>query len=230
MSGLSHKSHGELNQITSKIMLSEAPGDGVNTGVGGAILGGMVNAVKLGNNARKFMQAKGGQAYRYAKGELSPIIKRNLKLDPNKGLAKGLLDKGIKTTVDIGSKVVRDVGGLAKDVGTNLYRTTRGIVRNPYVQGAAALAAAAHDIQKPKGKSFLRGLFNPNEKTQKEEVEILSEETITEASELLYISICGYLLESQLADDVDKAHAIMENMSDTWAEEIIQNVLLAEDE
>ena len=90
--------------------------------------------------------------------------------------------------------------------------------------------AAAYDLARPKGKSFLRGLVNPSEKTQKEEVEILSEETITEASELLYISICGYLLESQLADDVDKAHAIMENMSDTWAEEIIQNVLLAEDE
>ena len=58
----------------------------------------------------------------------------------------------------------------------------------------------------------------------------MSEETITEASELLYAAVCGYLLESQLADDVDKAHAIMENMSDTWAEEIIQNVLLAEDE
>ena len=125
---------------------------------------------------------------------------------------------------------MRDVGGLVKDVGTNLYRTARGVVRNPYVQGAAALGAAAHDIQKPKGKSFLRGLFNPNEKTQKEEVEILSEETITEASELLYAAVCGYLLESQLADDVEKAHAIMENMSDTWAEEIIQNALLAEDE
>ena len=230
MSGLSHKSHGELNQITSKIMLSEAPGDGVNTGVGGAILGGIVNAVKLGNNARKFAQGQGIRAYRYAKGELSPIIKKNLKLDPNKGLAKGLLDKGAKTTVDIGSKFVRDVGGGIKGVGTNLYRTVRGIAKNPYVQGAAALGTAAYDLARPKGKSFLRGLVNSDEKTQKEEVEILSEETITEASELLYISICGYLLESQLADDVDKAHAIMENMSDTWAEEIIQNVLLAEDE
>ena len=44
MSGLSHKSHGELNQITSKIMLNEVSGDGVNTGVGGAILGGVANA------------------------------------------------------------------------------------------------------------------------------------------------------------------------------------------
>ncbi len=48
------------------------------------------------------------------KGELSPIIKRNLKLDPNKGLAKGLLDKGAKTTVDIGSKLLRDAGGGVK--------------------------------------------------------------------------------------------------------------------
>lgn len=207
MSGLSHKSHGELNQITANIMLSESI-----------------------DPRKKAIQAGTNRLVNYARGTLSPIIKKNLKLDPNQGLAKGLLKKGTETVVDIGSKLVRDVGGGIKGVGTNLYRTVRGIAKNPYVQGAAALGTAAYDLARPKGKSFLRGLVNSDEKTQKEEVEILSEETITEASELLYISICGYLLESQLADDVDKAHAIMENMSDTWAEEIIQNVLLAEDE
>ena len=110
------------------------------------------------------------------------------------------------------------IGGLISGGGAGITK------------GAAVLGAGIYDLARPKGKSFLRGLVNSDEKTQKEEVEILSEETITEASELLYISICGYLLESQLADDVDKAHAIMENMSDTWAEEIIQNVLLAENE
>ena len=204
MSGLSHKSHGELNQITANIMLNE----GVKTA----------------------LQAAGSKALGYAKGTLSPIIKKNLKLDPNQGLAKGLLKKGTETAVDIGSKLVRDIGGGIKGTGADLYRLGRGIASNRYVKGAAVVGAGLYDLARPKGKSFLRGLVNPSEKTQKEEVEILSEETITEASELLYISICGYLLESQLADDVDKAHAIMENMSDTWAEEIIQNVLLAEDE
>ena len=207
MSGLSHKSHGELNQITANIMLSESI-----------------------DPRKKAIQAGTNRLVNYARGTLSPIIKKNLKLDPNQGLAKGLLKKGTETVVDIGSKLVRDVGGGIKGVGTNLYRTVRGIAKNPYVQGAAALGTAAYDLARPKGKSFLRGLVNSDEKTQKEEVEILSEETITEASELLYISICGYLLESQLADNVDRAHTIMENMSDEWAEEIIQNVLLAEDE
>ena len=204
MSGLSHKSHGELNQITANIMLNE----GVKTA----------------------LQAAGSKALGYAKGTLSPIIKKNLKLDPNQGLAKGLLKKGTETAVDIGSKLVRDIGGGIKGTGADLYRLGRGIASNRYVKGAAVVGAGLYDLARPKGKSFLRGLVNSDEKTQKEEVEILSEETITEASELLYISICGYLLESQLADDVEKAHAIMENMSDTWAEEIIQNVLLAEDE
>lgn len=204
MSGLSHKSHGELNQITANIMLNE----GVKTAI----------------------QAAGSRALGYAKGTLSPIIKKNFGLDPKQGLAKGLLKKGTEGAVDIGSKLLRDVGGGIKNVGTNIYKGVRGLARNRFVQGTAAVGAAAYDLARPKGKSFLRGLVNPDEKTQKEEVEILSEETITEASELLYVAICGYLLESQLADDVDKAHAIMENMSDTWAEEIIQNVLLAEDE
>ena len=207
MSGLSHKSHGELNQITANIMLSESI-----------------------DPRKKAVQAAGSRLVNYARGTLSPIIKKNLKLDPNQGLAKGLLKKGTETAVDIGSKLVRDIGGGIKGTGADLYRLGRGIAKNPYVKGAAVVGAGLYDLARPKGKSFLRGLVNPSEKTQKEEVEILSEETITEASELLYISICGYLLESQLADDVDKAHAIMENMSDTWAEEIIQNVLLAEDE
>lgn len=204
MSGLSHKSHGELNQITANIMLNE----GVKTAI----------------------QAAGSRALGYARGTLSPIIKKNFGLNPKEGLAKGLLKKGTEGAVDIGSKLLRDVGGGVKGVGTNIYKGVRGLAKNRFVQGAAAFGAAAYDLARPKGKSFLRGLVNPDEKTQKEEVEILSEETITEASELLYVAICGYLLESQLADDVDKAHAIMENMSDTWAEEIIQNVLLAEDE
>ena len=207
MSGLSHKSHGELNQITANIMLSESI-----------------------DPRKKAVQAAGSRLVNYARGTLSPIIKKNLKLDPNQGLAKGLLKKGTETAVDIGSKLVRDIGGGIKGTGADLYRLGRGIAKNPYVKGAAVVGAGLYDLARPKGKSFLRGLVNPSEKTQKEEVEILSEETITEASELLYVAICGYLLESQLADDVDKAHAIMENMSDTWAEEIIQNVLLAEDE
>ena len=207
MSGLSHKSHGELNQITANIMLSESI-----------------------DPRKKAIQAGTNRLVNYARGTLSPIIKKNLKLDPNQGLAKGLLKKGTETAVDIGSKLVRDIGGGIKDTGAGLYRLGRGIASNKYVKGAAVLGAGIYDLARPKGKSFLRGLVNSDEKTQKEEVEILSEETITEASELLYISICGYLLESQLADDIDKAHAIMENMSDTWAEEIIQNVLLAEDE
>ena len=207
MSGLSHKSHGELNQITANIMLSESI-----------------------DPRKKAVQAAGSRLVNYARGTLSPIIKKNLKLDPNQGLAKGLLKKGTETAVDIGSKLVRDIGGGIKGTGADLYRLGRGIASNRYVKGAAVVGAGLYDLARPKGKSFLRGLVNSDEKTQKEEVEILSEETITEASELLYISICGYLLESQLADDVEKAHAIMENMSDTWAEEIIQNVLLAEDE
>ena len=184
----------------------------------------------LNEGVKTALQAAGSKALGYAKGTLSPIIKKNLKLDPNQGLAKGLLKKGTETAVDIGSKLVRDIGGGIKGTGADLYRLGRGIASNRYVKGAAVVGAGLYDLARPKGKSFLRGLVNSDEKTQKEEVEILSEETITEASELLYISICGYLLESQLADDVEKAHAIMENMSDTWAEEIIQNVLLAEDE
>lgn len=207
MSGLSHKSHGELNQITANIMLSESI-----------------------DPRKKALQSAGSRLVNYARGTLSPIIKKNLKLDPKEGLAKGLLKKGTETAVDIGSKLVRDIGGGIKGTGRDLYRLGRGIASSKWVKGAALGGAAIYDLARPKGKSFLRGLVNSDEKTQKEEVEILSEETITEASELLYISICGYLLESQLADDVDKAHAIMENMSDTWAEEIIQNVLLAEDE
>ena len=148
MSGLSHKSHGELNQITSKIMLSEAPGDGVNTGVGGAILGGVANAIKFGNTARKFAQAKGTELAKYARKELSPIIKRNLNLDPNKPLAQSLLDAGAKATTNIGSKLVRDAGKTVNTLAGTTYRQARFVGKKlaPAVPLAASLKPASpHD-------------------------------------------------------------------------------------
>ena len=65
MSGLSHKSHGELNQITANIMLSESI-----------------------DPRKKAIQNAGYRLLNYARGTLSPIIKKNLKLDPKEGLAK----------------------------------------------------------------------------------------------------------------------------------------------
>ena len=238
MSGLSHKSHGELNQITSKIMLSEAPGDGVGTGVGGAVLGGVANAIKFGNAVGRFARAKGGQAFRYAQRELSPIIKRNLKLDPNKGLAQGLLDKSAKTTVDIGSKLTRDAGKTVNTLAGHTYRQARFVGKKlaplaPLAGAAYGVGEIVNDLQKPPGKSGIKKFFKNltgGGNTQKEEVEVLSEEFIAESTEYLYHAITGYLLETKLADDLDRAHTIMENMSDEWAEEIIQKVVLADDE
>lgn len=238
MSGLSHKSHGELNQITSKIMLNEVSGDGVNTGVGGAILGGVANAIKFGNTARKFAQAKGRELYKYGQRELSPIIKRNLNLDPNKPLAQGLLDAGAKTTTDIGSKFVRDAGKTVNTLSGTAYRQTRYMGKKlaPLALPAAIVTGvgqAVNDLQKPPGKSGIKKFFKnltQGGNTQKEEVEVLSEEFIAESTEYLYHVITGYLLETKLADDLDRAHTIMENMSDGWAEEIIQKVVLADDE
>ena len=90
-----------------------------------------------------------------------------------------------------------------------------------------------NDLQKPPGKSGIKKFFKnltQGGNTQKEEVEVLSEEFIAESTEYLYHAITGYLLETKLADDLDRAHTIMENMSDEWAEEIIQKVVLADDE
>ena len=238
MSGLSHKSHGELNQITSKIMLNEVSGDGVNTGVGGAILGGVANAIKFGNTARKFAQAKGRELYKYGQRELSPIIKRNLKLDPKKPLAQGLLDAGAKATTDIGSKLVRDAGKTVNTLSGTAYRQARFVGKKlapavPLAGAAYGVGEIVNDLQKPPGKSGIKKFFKNltgGGNTQKEEVEVLSEEFIAESTEYLYHAITGYLLETKLADDLDRAHTIMENMSDEWAEEIIQKVVLADDE
>ena len=238
MSGLSHKSHGELNQITSKIMLSEAPGDGVGTGVGGAILGGIANTIKFGKTVGKFARAKGGELYRYGQRELSPIIKKNLKLDPKKPLAQGLLDAGAKTTTDIGSKFVRDAGKTVGALAGHTYRQARFVGKKlapavPLAGAAYGVGEIVNDLQKPPGKSGIKKFFKnltQGGNTQKEEVEVLSEEFIAESTEYLYHAITGYLLETKLADDLDRAHTIMENMSDEWAEEIIQKVVLADDE
>lgn len=213
MSGLSHKSHGELNQITANIMINEGVRGRLSTAI----------------------QDVGSRALGYARGTLSPIIKKNLGLDPKKGLAKGLLDKGVQGAVDVGSKLARDTAGGAKSVLGATYRQARGVGKRivplvPFAGATYAVGQAVNDLQKPKGQSVIRGFFGEKPKYQKEEVELLSEEAIQECSEILYGIIGGYLIEKGLADDVDKAHAIMENMSDTWAEDIIQEVALADDE
>ena len=209
MSGLSHKSHGELNQITANIMLNE----GVRTAI----------------------QAAGSRALGYARGTLAPIIKKNLGLDPKKGLAKGLLDKGLQGAADIGSKLTRDAGKTVNTLAGTTYRQARFVGKKaaplaPFAGATFAVGQAVNDLQKPKGQSVIRRFFGEKPKYQKEDVELLSEEAIQECSEILYGMIGGYLIEKGLADDVDKAHAIMENMSDTWAEDIIQEVALADDE
>ena len=48
----------------------------------------------------------------YARGTLSPIIKQEFLVDPNQGLAKGLLKKGTETAVDIGSWYLDISGGI----------------------------------------------------------------------------------------------------------------------
>ena len=219
-------------------MLSEAPGDGINTGVGGAILGGIANTIKFGKTVGKFARAKGTELYKYGQRELSPIIKRNLKLDPKKPLAQGLLDAGAKATTDIGSKLVRDAGKTVNTLSGTAYRQTRFMGKKlaPLALPAAlatGVGQAVNDLQKPSGQSGIKKFFKnltQGGNTQKEEVEVLSEEFIAESTEYLYHAITGYLLETKLADDLDRAHTIMENMSDEWAEEIIQKVVLADDE
>ena len=238
MSGLSHKSHGELNQITSKIMLSEAPGDGVGTGLGGAIISGGISALKGLNTARKFAQAKGAELSGYAKRNLSPIIKKNLKLDPKKPLAQGLLDAGAKTTADVGSKLARDGSKAVSTLAGTTYRQARFVGKKvaplvPFGIGMHYVGKGIDDLMKPPGQSGIKRFVRDRlgiGRTQKEEVEVLSEELIAESTEYLYHAITGYLLETKLADDLDRAHTIMENMSDEWAEEIIQKVVLADDE
>ena len=65
MSGLSHKSHGELNQITANIMLSESI-----------------------DPRKKAIQAGTNRLVNYARGTLSPIIKKALPLIQIKDLQK----------------------------------------------------------------------------------------------------------------------------------------------
>ena len=223
-------------------MLSEAPGDGVGTGVGGAILGGIANTIKFGKAVGKFARAEGGKLggklYRYGQRELSPIIKRNLNLDPKKPLAQGLLDKGTKTTVDVGSKLTRDAGKTVNTLAGHTYRQARFVGKKiaplvPFGIGMHYVGKGVDDLMKPPGQSGIKRFVRDRlgiGRTQKEEVEVLSEEDIAMSTEYLCHVISDYLLETKLADDLDRAHTIMENMSDEWAEEIIQKVVLADDE
>ena len=95
---------------------------------------------------------------------MSPIIKRNLKLDPNKGLAKGLLDKGIKTTVDIGfiEEMLRWIKSTEPD-SIDLEE----VLPQTDGSGAAVGGAAMSDLARPKGKSFLEDLLTQTKNSKR---------------------------------------------------------------
>lgn len=203
MSGLSQRSHGELNNLVKNIVISEKQNPIVS------------------------------RALQYAKGTLSPIIKKNLKLDPKKGLAKGLLDKSLQKGVSAASKVVR--GGLeladktAKTAGKQALGTAKFIIPNVALPAAAFGAVA--DITAPMrgGRSRILDFLKPKYEETYQEGEVLTEEVIQENTSVLVYAIGDYLVENNFASDSEKAIKIMENMSDEWAEEIIVSYLQIEE-
>lgn len=169
----------------------------------------------------------------YAKGTLSPIIKKNLKLDPKKGLAKGLLDKSLQKGVSAASKVARGGYELAKQTAKTAGKQALGTAKFviPNVALPAAAIGTVADITAPMrgGQSKILNLLKPKYEETYQEGEVLTEEVIQENTSVLVYAIGDYLVENNFAPDSEKAIKIMENMSDKWAEEIIVSYLQIEE-
>jgi len=197
MSGLSQRTHGELNNIAANIVLSE----------------------KLG-----------GRIKSYVSGSLSPIIKKNLKLDPKKGLAKGLLDKGLQKVTSGATKFAAGALDTAKKTALGMGSQAKAIAdfTLPYVALPLAGAGVVADLTAPirGGESRIRKMLpKPSHSHLPEQSlldgQILTEEVIEESTISLINIIESHLIEYKLADDSETARKIMENMSDEWVEKII---------
>ena len=204
MSGLSHKSHGELNNLVKNIVISEKQQNPIVS-----------------------------RALQYAKGTLSPIIKKNLKLDPKKGLAKGLLDKALQKGVSALSQAGRGGYEVGKETVYGAGRQLKGLATFtlPRLALPSAVGAAAADLTAPSrgGKSKILDFLKPKYEETYQEGEVLTEEVIQENTSVLVYAIGDYLVENNFASDSEKAIKIMENMSDEWAEEIIVSYLQIEE-
>jgi len=211
MSSLSKGNLNEIASLYSGITLSESKEDIVNE--------------KLDPRA---LLSRGVQ---YAKGTLSPIIKRNLKLDPKKGLAKGLLDKALQKGVSAVSQVGRGGYDIGKETVKGAGRQLKGLATFslPKLALPGAIGYVAYDLSKPEGESAIKKFLKPKYEETLQGGEVLTEEVIQENTNIFVYAIGNYLIENNFASDSAKAIKIMENMSDSWTEEIILSYFQSEE-
>lgn len=137
-------------------------------------------------------------------------------------MAYGATLKGGKDLGKAGIEAAKTLGS----VPANAFRYTlgdKGLLRNPVVQAAGATTAGV-DLAVNKDKSLaaqafkkLKGIVNPNLSDSYQN----ADEVIIECLNL----IANHLIEEKYASDEKSALKIIENMSEGWAHNILQNYL-----
>ena len=102
------------------------------------------------------------RGFDYAKGTLSPIIKKRLNIPAGQGLAAGVTKKVLEKGLDKGTQLAKDVfqGGVLGTAKT-AYKQARAVgSKARALVPTVATGAAIADLARP--DSFLKGLFKPN--------------------------------------------------------------------
>jgi len=105
--------------------------------------------------------------------------------------------------------------GLARKQRTDFRKTTSS---SPGLHGYGYKSNDPAVKAKQAARGAQRGVLTPNEKKS------LNREDFSMSDDnQLYEVVASYLLENNFAEDLDSAHAIMENMSSAWVGQIVEN-------
>lgn len=105
--------------------------------------------------------------------------------------------------------------GLARKQRTDFRKTTSS---SPGLHGYGHKSNDPAVKAKQAARGAQRGVLTPNEKKS------LNREDFSMSDDnQLYEVVASYLLENNFAEDLDSAHAIMENMSSAWVGQIVED-------
>ena len=126
--------------------------------------------------------------------------------------ATALANKETYGRKDVDSKARE---GLARKQRTDFRKTTSS---SPGLHGYGHKSNDPAVKAKQAARGAQRGVLTPNEKKS------LNREDFSMSDDnQLYEVVASYLLENNFAEDLDSAHAIMENMSSAWVGQIVED-------
>jgi len=191
MSGLSHKNHGELNNIIESIVISEQ------------------NPLDPRKSISSRLRSVGADVL---KNTIKPIVRKSLNVPQGTSVARHLT----KNATGFATKQGLDLAKIAAKTVVKPLIATKRAAQSPIVQWPVGLSLGGGLLYKAYKDQIEPRLQRKFEEVDHQDIEVLSEELIVEHSNAISSDFVTYLVANGYAKDGKAAFGIFENMSDQW--------------